>query len=391
MGDGIQVYLDYNATAPVRPEALAAMTACLAETGNPSSVHRAGRRARQKVEAARQALAASISARPEEIVFTSGGTEANQLALQGTGVESLLVGSIEHESVLLPAARSGRPYNMVPVDRHGRLDLEALRDLLDVMPGPTLVSVMLANNEVGVIQPVAEAAAIVHAAGGLLHCDAIQALGKMPVDVEGLQADLLSLSAHKIGGPQGVGALYVADHVALEPMMRGGGQERGRRAGTENVAGIVGFGAAVRAADRGWLEQVAVLRDGLEARLCAAGGQAQGAAVPRLANTLAITMPGMPAETQVMAFDLAGFAVSAGAACSSGKVAPSHVLRAMGLADGVAGQTIRVSLGWGTTADEVERFASAWERIYTRAVARQRQVADGVRAAALVPGDDAHP
>lgn len=387
MRQGGQVYLDYNATAPLRAQARDAITACLAETGNPSSVHRFGRLARQRLEAARRVVAQAIAARPEEVVFTSGGTEANQMALYGSGAASLLTGATEHESILQPAERSGLPFRRIPVDADGRLDLDALRRTVPAMPSPVLLSIMLANNEVGTLQPVAEAAAIVHDAGGLLHCDAIQALTKVPVDVRLLQADLISLSSHKIGGPQGVGALYLTDQVPLRPLIQGGGQERGRRAGTENVAGIAGFAAALEAADSVWAARVKALRDRLERRLLAMGACVQGGAVERLPNTTAVTMPGMAAETQVMAFDLAGFAVSAGAACSSGKVAPSHVLRAMGLTDDIAGQTIRVSLGWDTTEEEVERFVIAWERIYTRAAARQRLVEDGIRNRATGGGN----
>lgn len=382
ISQGRQVYLDYNATAPLRAGVLEGMTACLAESGNPSSVHRFGRRARQRIEAARRVVAQAIAARPEEIVFTSGGTEANQMALCGSGAASLLTGATEHESVLQPAERSGLPFRRVPMDAQGRLNLDALRAILPAMPGPVLLSIMLANNEVGTLQPVAEAAAIVHEAGGLLHCDAIQGLTKVPVDVGLLQADMVSLSSHKIGGPQGVGALYLADHVPFRPLIHGGGQERGRRAGTENFAGIAGFAVALETADPAWPARAQGLRDRLEGRLLAMGGQVQGRGAARLPNTTAVTMPGMAAETQVMAFDLAGFAVSAGAACSSGKVAPSHVLRAMGLSDSVAGQTVRVSLGWDTTEEDVDGFAAAWERIYTRAAARHRLVADGVRARA---------
>ncbi|MEQ8344538.1 MAG: cysteine desulfurase family protein [Sneathiellaceae bacterium] len=376
MRDVAQVYFDYNATAPVRPETAAAVAAYFRAAGNPSSVHRTGRHARQAVDGARRRLAAAVAARPEEVVFTSGGTEANQLALRGAGAAAIVATAIEHESVLEPARRFGLPFRIAPVGADGRLDLAALPAVLDGLPKPVLLAVMLANNEVGTLQPVAEAARIVHDAGGLLLCDAIQALGKMPLSQPDLGADLMTLSAHKIGGPQGVGALVVADHVQLQSQVLGGGQERGRRAGTENVPGIVGFGAALEAAaDTAWLDRVDRLRHGLEQRLRGLGATIQGANAPRLPNTSAVTMAGMAAETQVMAFDLAGFAVSAGAACSSGKVSPSHVLRAMGLAPEVAQETIRVSLGWDSTMADVERFAEAWERIATRAAARQRRTA----------------
>ncbi|MFC3226745.1 cysteine desulfurase family protein [Marinibaculum pumilum] len=383
MNDSPQVYFDYNATAPARPGVGAAMADCLSRPGNPSSVHRSGRRARQALEAVRRLLAGTVAARPEEIVFTSGGTEANHLALRGAGAAAVAVCAVEHESVLEPARRLGLPHRVVPVAADGRLDLNALQEILQELPQPALAAVMLANNEVGTLQPVPEAAEIVHAAGGLLLCDAVQGLGKTDLDFGALGADLMTLSAHKIGGPQGVGALVVADDVRLQAQMLGGGQERGRRAGTENLPGIVGFGAALEAsADRSWLPRVTALRQDLEARIQALGGVVQGRDAPRLPNTAAITMPGMAAETQVMAFDLAGFAVSAGAACSSGKVAPSHVLRAMGLAPEVAQETIRVSLGWDSSADEVVRFAEAWAAIARRAGDRQRRSAGTERAAA---------
>ena len=358
-------YLDYNATAPLRPAAAAAIVEALERFGNASSVHSFGRQARRAIEDARAAVAALVGAAPAHVVFTGSGTEANNLALAGGGRR--LVSAIEHDSVLASTDRDG-PAERIPVDRHGVVDLAALPRLLDGAGAPALVSVMLANNETGVIQPVAQVAGVAHAHGARVHCDAVQAAGRLPIDMAALGADTLSLSAHKLGGPQGVGALVVAEHVELMPLLRGGGQERRRRAGTENVAGIAGFGAAVTAAMADDTGALARLRDRLEARLLTIAPEAvmHGRAAPRLANTSCIGLPGVSAETQVIALDLAGVAVSAGAACSSGKMAPSHVLRAMGVDEEGAAGAIRVSLGWRSAAGDVDRFVAAWTDLYTR-------------------------
>jgi cysteine desulfurase len=361
-----EAYLDWNATAPLRPAAAAAIARALRECGNPSSVHRRGRRARQIVEDARAEVAALVAASPGDVVFVSGGTEANHLALLGCGRERVLISAVEHDSVrrTCPAAET------IPVDRDGIVALDALARMLAADPRPAIVSVMLANNETGVIEPVAEAAALAHASGALFHCDAVQAAGKMPVDLAALGADLVALSAHKIGGPPGIGALVGPGVGGLAPLLRGGGQEKGRRAGTENLPGIAGFGAAATAAraEIGIYDKVRRLRDALEAEVAAAMPEAVvlGAAAPRLANTSAIAMPGVAAETQVIALDLDGVMVSAGAACSSGKVGPSHVAAAMGLAPEFAATTIRVSLGWGSGAADIERFFASWTALYRR-------------------------
>jgi cysteine desulfurase len=356
-------YLDHNATSPVRPEAAAAVAAAMAEPGNASSVHAAGRRARGLLEAARRRLALRLGVAPSGVIFTSGGTEANHLALLGQGGRSRLVSAVEHPSVLDAVPDAPR----VPADADGRLDLAALADLLD-RHRPRLVSVMLANNETGVVQPVAEAAALARARGALLHCDAVQGLGKLPFTLRDLGADLVTVSAHKLGGPQGVGALVVRDDGPdLAPLQRGGGQEQRRRAGTENLPGVAGFAAALDLATD-W-ERVSTLRDRLESeirRLCPDAIVA-GASVPRLPNTSCVLTPGLPAETQLMALDLAGVAVSSGAACSSGKVGPSHVLAAMGFAPDDARCAIRVSLGWGVGEAEVGRFLDAWSNLVRRA------------------------
>jgi cysteine desulfurase len=358
------VYLDYNATAPVRPEAARAVAEALALTGNASSVHGYGRAARRLIEVSRQAVAELVGAEPAGVVFTSGGTEANNLALAGR--PRLLVSAGEHPSVLEAAPGA----TIVPLRPDGRIDLAALAALLRAPGPPALVSVMLANNETGVIQPLGEVSALARAAGALLHCDAVQAAGKIAVDMAALGADMLSLSAHKLGGPQGVGALVLRDGAEVGAILRGGGQERARRAGTENLPGIAGFAAAARAAGGG-LEDFARLqaqRDNLELRLRRLAPEVTiyGVEAPRLANTSCFSLAGLGAETQVMALDLSGVAVSAGSACSSGKVRPSHVLRAMGVAEAAAGGAIRVSLGWQSEAGDIERFLAAWDALYRR-------------------------
>jgi cysteine desulfurase len=369
-----RVYLDWNATTPLRPEAREAMAAAWELAGNPSSVHAEGRQARKLVEEARAATSSAVGALPRNVVFASGGTEANALALtpglrrhQGLPVERLLVSAIEHASVLSGGRFPAQAVGTVGVTGSGLLNLDRLRAMLEGGP-PTLVSVMLANNETGAIQPVAEAGEIAHAAGGLLHVDAIQAFGKIPFDINAMNADLVTLSAHKIGGPKGVGALVLADGVlGLEPLLRGGGQELGRRAGTENVAGIAGFGAAVKAAI-GAVEDDAIRLERLRNRLESGLRQTPDVVVfaenvPRLPNTTLFTVPGLKAETAVIGFDLSGIAVSSGSACSSGKVQPSHVLEAMGFGPELAQGAVRLSLGWSTSPADVDRCLEAWRKL----------------------------
>lgn len=369
-----RVYLDWNATTPLRPEAREAMAAAWDLPGNPSSVHAEGRKARRLVEDARAAVAGAVGALPRNVVFTSGGTEANALALtpglrlkSAAPVQRLVVSAIEHASVLAGGRFPADAITAVGVSGSGLLELDRLRETLAGGP-PALVSVMLANNETGAVQPIAEAADIVHAAGGVLHVDAIQALGKIPFDISGLNVDLVTVSAHKIGGPKGVGAVVWAEGVlGLEPLLRGGGQERGHRAGTENVAGIAGFGAAVRAAIDA-LEKEAIRLETLRNRLETGLLQTPRALifsrdVRRLPNTTLFTVPGLRAETAVIGFDLGGIAVSSGSACSSGKVQPSHVLEAMGFDRELAQGAVRLSLGWSTCEADIDRCLEAWRKL----------------------------
>ncbi|MBB4391397.1 cysteine desulfurase family protein [Bradyrhizobium sp. ERR14] len=369
-----RVYLDWNATTPLRAEARRAMLAAWDLVGNPSSVHAEGREARRLVEEARAALAVAVGALPRNVVFTSAGTEANALALSpglrrssGGPVERLLVSAVEHASVLAGGRFPADRVSPIPVTRSGVVDLDHLTSLLGD-GAPALVSVMAANNETGALQPVAEIARIVHEAGGLLHVDAIQALGKIPFEINAMGADLATFSAHKVGGPKGVGALVVAEGLTgLEPLLRGGGQELNRRAGTENVAGIAGFGAAVKAALQTLsedAEQMATLRIRLENGIRAiAGATIFSNEVTRLPNTVLFTAPGLKAETAVIGFDLEGIAVSSGSACSSGRVQPSHVLSAMGYDPAVAQGAVRLSLGWSTELEDINRALEAWRKL----------------------------
>jgi len=369
-----RIYLDWNATTPLRREAREAMAAAWDLQGNPSSVHAEGRQARRLVEDARASISRAIGALPRNVIFTSGGTEANALALtpgvrRGSGlpVKRLAVSAIEHASVLAGGRFPTDAIGTIAVTRSGVVDLDRLRATLEG-GSPALVSVMLANNETGAVQPVEEAAEIVHAAGGLLHVDSIQAFGKIPFDINKMKADLVTLSAHKIGGPKGVGAVVLADGlVGFEPQLRGGGQELGRRAGTENVAGIAGFGAAAKAAMAA-LESDAICLEGLRNRLESGLRQTPGAIVfsddaRRLPNTTLFTVPGLRAETAVIGFDLAGIAVSSGSACSSGKVQPSHVLEAMGFGPELAQGAVRLSLGWSTSEADIDRCLEAWRKL----------------------------
>ena len=355
-------YFDYNATAPVRPRVREAILAGLDLAGNPSSVHRAGRVARRLVEEVRDRMADVSGATPRNVILTGGGTEANNLALRGCATGHLIISAIEHDCVTAAALASGKRVSMVKVLANGTVDLDHLGDLLRDAGTDTLVSIMAVNNETGVIQPVAEAAAIAREAGALFHTDAVQALGKIDLGSLGHACDLITLSAHKVGGAKGAGALIVRDGIELTPMITGGGQEMGRRSGTENVPAIAGFGALLEIDLRA--EQKRVHRIGLEieAALTDAvpGALVIGADAVRTGNTACIALPGVKAETQVMAMDLAGVAVSAGSACSSGKVSRSRVLDAMGYDGDIAGAAIRISWGWATTPEDTARLTAAW-------------------------------
>jgi len=358
-------YLDYNATAPVKPAVARAMAEALGVVGNASSVHGFGREARRRIEDARTEVAALVGARPDQIVFTSGGTESNNLAL-GASRGAVVVAATEHVSVLAAAPTA----LVAPVRPDGVIDLEALAALLSGSGRPALVAVMLANNETGVIQPVGEVAALARSQGAATHSDAIQAAGKLAIDFPALGVDLMSLSAHKLGGPQGVGALVVGDRIELAPRALGGGQERRRRAGTEAVPAIVGFGEAARLAraELASFQRLSALRDELERRVLESAPEVRlhGGGAPRLPNTSCFSTAGLSSEVQVIALDLAGVAASAGAACSSGKVEPSHVLRAMGASESETRSAIRVSFGWGSRPEDIDRFMAAWAPLHAR-------------------------
>jgi cysteine desulfurase len=354
------MYFDANATEPLRPEARAAVLAAMAVTGNPSSVHGAGRAVRRILEDARESLAVRFGGRAGDLVFTSGGTEADALAIHALGAgRRLIIGATEHDAVRSAAGDA----RVLPVDVNGVVDLSALAAWLEGGPA-ALVCLMLANNETGTIQPIADAAGLCRRHGAWLHVDAVQAAGRMAVSLTAIGAHSLAVSSHKLGGPQGAGALLLAPEVsAIPPLIAGGGQERGRRGGTPPVPAIAGFAAA--AAVAGDASHLGPLRDAIEAVAIAEGAVVCGAGAPRLANTACLALPGVRADAQVIAFDLDGLAVSAGAACSSGKVTASHVLAAMGLGP-LAGQAIRVSLPWNATGDHVDAFAAAYPRIAER-------------------------
>ena len=366
-------YLDYNATTPVLAEAADAVNAAMQRFGNPSSVHAAGRSARAAVEDAREAVAAMVNGTAQQVVFTSGGTEANALALRGlasaAGCMGVIASTVEHPSVLAHVGADA----LVAVDHDGLVDLKTLEDMLKARPAPVLIALMFANNETGVLQPVTAVVELARKYGALVHCDAVQVPGKMPLDMQALGVDSVSLSAHKCGGLKGTGAAVLRKGVDLAADILGGGQERRRRAGTENVPGIVAFGAAARVHTRLLNDagRISQLRDALEAGALSMAPQAQiyGKGKPRLGNTSCIALPGISSETQLMRLDLAGVAVSAGSACSSGKIAASHVLLAMGVPAEAAKSAIRVSFGWENTENDVTRFLEAWRPLAVGAAA----------------------
>ena len=384
-----RVYLDYNATAPLRPEARAAALEALDVLGNPSSIHAEGRRARAIVEDGRRAVAALAGVEPRGVVFVSGGTEAANLALtpailaprRTAPLTRLILSAGEHPCVLRGHRFAPAAAAIAPLTAGGRLDLDALADIVERGEGPPMLALQAANNETGVLQPVAEAAALVHAAGGIVVCDGVQLPGRIGVGEAASGADFLILSAHKFGGPKGAGALIaMRPDVSIDaPLLRGGGQERGARAGTENVAAIAGFGAAATVAaveTAPEAARLARLRDRVEQGVRDAAPEAVvfGAASPRLPNTLAFATPGVAAATLLIALDLVGVAVSSGSACSSGKVTPSHVLAAMGIEPGLAAGAVRVSFGWASREDDVDRFVAAFATALT-GLRRRRGVA----------------
>jgi cysteine desulfurase len=374
----MSIYLDYNATAKIRPQAAAAVVEALAIGANPSSTHAAGRKARAVLEAARTQVAALAGASAEMTTFVSGGVEANALAMESalaSGFERIIVGATEHDAVWATAQSITPSPETWPVDAHGVADLDWLADALG-RGGPALVCLMAANNETGVIQPIAQAAALIRAAGGWLHVDAVQAAGKIDLNFSALGADTLALSGHKVGGPQGVGALIADPRASLARRMHGGGQERGRRAGTENLSGIAGFGAAARAAldDLSAVTQHSGWRDALAERVEAVGAVTLGGGAPRLPQTLCVATPGFSSEVQVMALDLAGVMISAGAACSSGKVKASRVVEAMGRTD-LAASSIRISGGWASSEADWRRCGDAWLEAFERHSVRVREYA----------------
>ena len=363
MTENRAVYLDANASEPLRPEARAAVVEALDPIGNPASVHAAGRQARALLETAREAIASCFGADPAGLVFTSGGTESNVLAIHALGVgRTVLFGATEHDAV-----RQAVPHGTkLPVLPDGTIDLDALDRTLTGNP-PALVCLMLANNETGVLHPIADAARICRRHDALLHVDAVQGAGRLAFTLAALGADSIAVSGHKLGGPKGAGALLLAAGAhgyALAPMQAGGGQERGRRGGTPALPAIAGFAGAVAAsvADLPAQARLSILRDRIEVAAVAAGAVAIGSAAPRLSNTTCLALPGRRSESQLIALDLAGFAVSAGAACSSGKVAPSHVLEAMGQG-ALAGSSIRVSLPWNVGAEAADRFIDAYAQM----------------------------
>ncbi len=361
----MKIYLDYNATAPIKPSVIDRMADVMRIPGNASSVHGFGRDAKRVVEDARAEVAALVGVKPNQVVFNAGATEGNNTILSGYQDKRVLVSAVEHPSVLEAAPKAER----IPVTKDGVVDLKALEDLLKTPAA--LVCVQLVNSETGVVQPVAEAAALAKKAGALFLCDAVQGAGRIEIDLTKLNVDYLTLSAHKMGGPQGVGALIFRSGLQMPKLMKGGGQERRQRAGTENIAGIAGFGVAAREA----LEEMAAytqrtrafqLKFEMAIRESAPPAIVYGVNAPRVSNTSNIGLPGIPAETQLMAMDLEGIAVSSGSACSSGSFQPSHVLQAMGFEGDAAKCALRFSTGWATTDAEIDAAIKAWQKMAAR-------------------------
>ena len=362
----MSVYLDHNATTPLRPDVIGLMSRVMAETGNPSSIHSFGRTARKHIEDARGQIARAFDIGPQQIIFNSGATEGNNTILKGFSGQRILISAIEHASII----ESGVKAEIIPVTPDGIIDLDAFRRLLAKGPAPALVSTMLVNNETGVLQPVAEIARLAKDTGAFVHVDAVQAVGRMAFTRAHLNADFITISAHKFGGPQGVGAIIMAPKAPLPKLLHGGGQERRQRAGTENVAGIAGFGLAVELAVRNMsnFQALAAKRNDLEIYLLNStnGIHIHGRSAPRVANTISLSLTGTTSETLLMAFDLEGIALSSGSACSSGTVKPSHVLMAMGVGEEEAKCSLRISMGWNTTAQDLDDFKAAWDKVRVR-------------------------
>lgn len=365
-------YLDHNATTPMKPAVIEKMQEMLAFPGNASAIHKAGREARRRIEQARGEIAAALHTGARDIiVFTGGATEANNLALLGAGMERVIVSAIEHPSVLNVRADA----EILPVLPNGIVNLAALDALLADNTRQTLVSVMHVNNETGVIQPIEEIVAIARKRGALVHTDAVQAFGKIPLDAQKLGADFITLSAHKMGGPQGVGCLVICNCNPVTAQVRGGNQEKNIRSGTENLPGIVAFGHAATLIDAEAFQKLSAWRDKIETTLKAAAPELVffGADAPRIANTSMFALQGAPSETQLISLDLAGICVSNGSACSSGTVKASHVLKAMGVDETAAGASLRVSLGWDTTEKDADYFIAKWLDMYGRVKSRLKQ------------------
>lgn len=362
-------YLDHNATTPLKPAAREAMLSVLEFSGNASSIHKAGREARRKIEEARSKIAKFVNVKSSSvIIFTSGATEANNLVLKGAGCERIILSAIEHPSVLKARVDA----EVIPVHPDGLVDLAALDRMLEKNDRPTLISVMSVNNETGVIQPIEGVVEIARRRGALVHTDAVQAAGRLPIDLQRWGVDYLTLSSHKIGGPQGAGCLVMSNCTTVTPQTLGGNQEKNMRAGTENLGGIVGFGTAVELADIQEFQKIGSLRDRMEAELkkIAPALRIFGKDSPRVANTSMFALPGASSETQLIALDMAGICVSNGSACASGTVKPSHVLTAMGASAAEAESSIRVSLGWNSTEKDVEYFLQKWTEMYNRIKSR---------------------
>ncbi len=359
----MRIYLDYNATAPLRESAKVALLEAYEQVGNPSSAHTYGRHARSYVDHARRIIQDKLNAPGTRVIFTSGGTEANNLALRGL-TASVFISAIEHSAVR--NAQEGA--HIIPVSTDGIVDLQGMERLLQDAPRGSLVSVMLANNETGVIEPVQDVARLAKQHGHLVHTDAVQAVGKIPVSFRELDVDMMSISAHKFGGPMGVGALIVRGDLQLDPVLRGGGQEFGMRSGTVPAPMVHALDVALvdAIAHLSDYDMVGKLRDRIEAAICPSG-IVHSQAVPRVPNTICASMPGAEAQLQLMAFDLAGIAISVGSACSSGKVKTSSILKAMGVDETLASQAVRISLGYNTTEAEVDQFIEEWHKIYNNA------------------------